>query len=130
MKKMLLLLLMTAGSFFAFSQVANTAQRELRHVVLFTFKPGSTKEDIANVVQQFAGLYGKVPQVKKFEWGLNISPEHLDLGFTHCFMLTFYSEKDLADYQQNPAHKQFQTVLKPIMDKVFVVDYWVEPNPK
>ena len=44
------------------------------------------------------------------------------------FTLTFNSEKDLADYQQNPDHKAFQTVLKPHMDKVFVVDYFVEPN--
>jgi hypothetical protein len=52
----------------------------------------------------------------------------LDQGFTHCFTLTFSSEKDLADYQQNPDHKAFQAVLKPHMDKVFVVDYFVEPN--
>jgi Stress responsive A/B Barrel Domain len=74
-------------------------------------------------------VYGKVPQVKKFEWGINISQEHLDQGFTHCFTLIFTSEKDLADYAQNPAHKQFQAILKPIMEKVFVVDYRVEPNP-
>ena len=81
-----------------------------------------------NVAKTFAALYGKVPQVKKMEWGINMSPEHLDQGFTHCFTLTFSSEKDLADYQQNPDHKAFQTVLKPHMDKVFVVDYFVEPN--
>jgi hypothetical protein len=69
-----------------------------------------------------------VPEVKNMEWGLNMSPEHLDQGFTHCFVLTFSSEKDLASYQLHPAHKAFQEVLKPHMDRVFVVDYFVTPK--
>lgn len=129
MKKLILSLLVIAASFTASSQTTANSSRDLRHVVLFTFKSTSTKEEVSNVVKAFAGLYGKVPQVKKFEWGMNISPEHLDQGFTHCFTLTFGSEKDLADYQLNPNHKQFQEILKPHMDKVFVVDYWVAPNP-
>jgi hypothetical protein len=127
MKKLILSIFVAFISFAAFSQ--GTKHTELRHIVLFTFRDSATKEQVANVVKNFAGLYGKVPEVKKFEWGLNMSPEHLDQGFTHCFMLTFGSEKDLASYSQNPAHKQFQAILKPVMDKVFVVDYWVEPNP-
>jgi hypothetical protein len=127
MKKFFLSLMMGLVSFAALSQTTKSGERELRHVVLFTFKETSSKEEVVNVVKSFEGLYGKVPQVKKMEWGMNISPEHLDQGFTHCFMLTFSSEKDLADYQLNPAHKQFQAILKPHMDKVFVVDYWAEP---
>jgi hypothetical protein len=125
MKKLLLLLA------FSVSLSAIQAQNrigELKHIVLFTFKSTSSPDEVKNVAKTFAALYGKVPQVKKMEWGINMSPEHLDQGFTHCFTLTFNSEKDLADYQQNPDHKAFQAVLKPHMDKVFVVDYFVEPN--
>ncbi len=125
MKKLLLLLT------FSVSLSAIQAQNrigELKHIVLFTFKSTSSPDEVKNVAKTFAALYGKVPQVKKMEWGINMSPEHLDQGFTHCFTLTFSSEKDLADYQQNPDHKAFQAVLKPHMDKVFVVDYFVEPN--
>jgi hypothetical protein len=98
----------------------------LRHVVIFKFKDSSTPDDVKKVSETFAALYGKVPQVKSFEWGINNSPEKFNEGFTHCFMLTFSSEKDLADYQLNPAHVEFQKVLKPHMEKVFVVDYWVK----
>jgi len=125
MKKLLLLLA------FSVSLSAIQAQNrigELKHIVLFTFKSTSSPDEVKNEAKTFAALYGKVPQVKKMEWGINMSPEHLDQGFTHCFTLTFNSEKDLADYQQNPDHKAFQAVLKPHMDKVFVVDYFVEPN--
>jgi hypothetical protein len=98
----------------------------LRHVVLFSFKTGSSAAEVQEVATTFAALYGKVPQVKAFEWGINNSPEQLNQGFTHCFVLTFSSEKDLADYQLHTAHLAFQKVLKPHMDKVFVVDYWVK----
>jgi hypothetical protein len=122
MKKLLLLSLLVCTSFVVFAQKEKT---QLRHVVLFTFKASSSKEDVAKVTRTFNDLYGKVPEVKNMEWGLNMSPEHLDQGFTHCFVLTFSSEKDLASYQVHPAHKAFQEVLKPHMDRVFVVDYFV-----
>jgi len=125
MKKLLLLSLLVCTSFVVFAQKEKKDKTQLRHVVLFTFKATSTKEEVANVTRTFNDLYGKVPEVKKMEWGLNMSPEHLDQGFTHCFVLTFSSEKDLASYQVHPAHKAFQEVLKPHMDKVFVVDYFV-----
>lgn len=118
-------------AFLAISFLTAHAQNrtgELKHVVLFTFKASSSAKEVENVAHTFAKLYGKVPQVKNMQWGINMSPEHLDQGFTHCFTLTFNSEKDLADYQKHPAHIAFQTVLKPHMDKVFVVDYFVEPN--
>ena len=125
MKKIILFLLL------ACSLLTSNAQNrtgQLKHIVLFTFKASSSAQEVENVAHTFAKLYGTVPQVKKMEWGINMSPEHLDQGFTHCFTLTFSSEKDLADYQLHPAHIAFQAVLKPHMDKVFVVDYFVEPN--
>jgi len=128
MKKLLLLSLLLITSIAVFAQKEKKDKTQLRHVVLFTFKATSTKEEVANVTRTFNDLYGKVPEVKKMEWGLNMSPEHLDQGFTHCFVLTFSSEKDLASYQLHPAHKAFQEVLKPHMDKVFVVDYFVTPK--
>lgn len=125
MKKVLLLAILGMLTLRGMSQAA---EPELRHVVLFTFKATSSKASVDSVVKAFNSLYGSVPQVKKMEWGLNMSPEHLDQGFTHCFVLTFRSEKDLADYQQHPSHKAFQTILKPHMDRVFVVDYFVAPR--
>ena len=123
-----LFVLLTAFTFSgtAFSQANTSTNKLLRHVVIFKFKDSSTPDDVKKVSETFAALYGKVPQVKAFEWGINNSPEHYNEGFTHCFILTFSSEKDLADYQLDPAHIAFQGVLKPHMDKVFVVDYWVK----
>jgi len=108
-----------------FSQ-GKSSKKLLRHVVIFKFNDSSSAEDVQNVADTFYALKKSVPQIKEMEWGINNSPEQFNQGFTHCFIISFKSEKDLADYQNNPSHKAFQEVLKPHMEKVFVVDYWLK----
>jgi hypothetical protein len=62
--------------------------------------------------------------IKDFEWGKNTSPENLNQGLTHCFLVTFSSDKDRDTYLVHPDHKAFVEVLKPHLDKVTVLDYW------
>jgi len=69
-------------------------------------------------------LPSQIKEIKDFEWGKNNSPEGLNQGFTHCFFVTFASEKDREVYLPHPAHKAFIDVLKPHLDKVLVIDYW------
>jgi hypothetical protein len=99
-------------------------QSYLRHIVLFKFKDASSSEEIDHVVKSFMALKELVPQIKNMEWGENISAEIYHQGFTHCFIFSYHSEQDLAEYQTHQAHVTFQSVLKPHMEKVFVVDYW------
>ncbi|MBL7769100.1 MAG: Dabb family protein [Flavipsychrobacter sp.] len=108
------------------AQTNQQHHRQLRHVVLFSFKPGSSAADIKKVEDAFRALPSKIPEIKGFEWGLNNSPEGLNQGFTHCFFLTFDSEKGREIYLPHPAHKAFGSVLKPHLEKVLVVDYWTE----
>jgi len=98
----------------------------LRHVVLFKFKDSSSPADIEKILAEFATLPKKIPQIAAFEWGTNNSPEGLADGFTHCFFISFASEKDRDDYLPHVAHKAFVDVVKPHLDKVLVVDYWVK----
>jgi hypothetical protein len=130
MKIFLLTITLTCLSLGVFAQKKEKNKASLRHVVLFSFKSTSSADDIKSVEAAFYGLYGKVPQIKDFEWGKNMSPEQLNQGFTHCFFITYHSLKDLNDYQEHPAHREFQKVLGPHMDKVLVIDYWVESTPK
>lgn len=96
----------------------------LRHVVLFKFKDTSSKEDVQKVEREAQGLAKKISLIKDFEWGTNVSPENINQGLTHCFFMTFSSEKDRDDYLVHPDHKAFVEVLRPHLDKVTVVDYW------
>lgn len=98
----------------------------LRHVVLFGFQDGASANDIGAVVSAFALLREKIACVKGFEWGVNVSPENIAQGYTHCFMLTFASETDRDSYLTHPAHLEFGTLLKGILKQVLVVDYWTD----
>lgn len=100
----------------------------LRHAVFFSFKETATENDIKGVVAAFAELPSKIDSIIDFQWGTNNSPEGLNDGFTHCFLLTFKDEAGRADYLPHPAHKAFGDVLRPHNDKVFVIDYWGTPQ--
>lgn len=100
--------------------------KALRHVVMFKFLDSATPEDIKKVEDAFAALSGKIKLIKDFEWGTNNSPENLNQGLTHCFFVTFSSDKDRDAYLVHPDHKAFVEILKPHLDKVTVVDYWAK----
>lgn len=100
--------------------------QQLRHVVLFKFKDSATEADIKEVEDAFLALPSKIETIKDFEWGLNNSPEGLNKGFTHCFILTFDSEEGRATYLPHPAHQEFGEVLSPHLEDVMVLDYWAK----
>jgi hypothetical protein len=115
----------------ALSLVAATADKDtktkkarLRHVVSLKFKDSATKEQIKQVEDAFAALETRIPTVNALKWGTNVSPEKLNKGFTHCFLLTFKSDKDRDDYLVHPAHKEFGKLLEPLLAEVMVIDFW------
>jgi len=109
-----LLLLMTS---------APAADAQYRHVVFFKFKDTATPEQVQGIEKAFIELAKKVDTVKAFEWGTNVSPENINDGFTHCFFVTFADKAGLDAYLPHPAHSEFVSQLKPILDKVCVLDY-------
>jgi hypothetical protein len=96
----------------------------LQHVVAFKFHESATPAQIRQVEEAFVGLKKKIREIRQFEWGTNVSPENLDKGFTHCFILTFRTEKDRDVYIEHPAHKEFVELVGPVVADVFVIDYW------
>ena len=104
--------------------VSAHAAAKLEHVVCFKFKTAATAQDITQVEQAFQALKQKIPQVVTLEWGTNVSQEKRDKGFTHCFILSFKSEKDRDIYIEHPEHKAFGKIVGAVLDDVFVIDYW------
>ena len=125
MKKMIVLSLFACISASTVS-AQNSADKILRHVVLFKFKDDASAANVKSVEDAFLALPGKISLIKSVEWGTNNSPENLNEGLTHCFFVSFSSEKDRDDYLVHPDHKAFVEVLKPFLDKVVVIDYWVK----
>ncbi|HVV73927.1 MAG TPA: Dabb family protein [Verrucomicrobiae bacterium] len=112
--------------FVGFASNASAAGR-LMHVVAFKFKPSATPQDIKKVEVAFEQLKHKIPQVVTLEWGTNVSPEQRNKGFTHCFVLSFKTDKDRDAYLEHPEHKAFGKLVGPVLDDVFVVDFWSKP---
>jgi len=98
----------------------------LRHVVLFNFNDKATRDKLQLIETEFASLKDKISEIHSFEWGTNNSPEGLDKGLTHCFLVTFLSEEDRAKYLPHPEHKAFVELIGPYVEDVTVVDYWTE----
>lgn len=94
-----------------------------RHVVLFKFKDSATPEQVKAVEDAFRALPSKINTITGYEWGTNVSPEGKNDGYTHCFFVTFKDKAGVEVYLPHPAHKEFGALLRPILDKVCVVDY-------
>ena len=101
-------------------------KEKLLHVVSIKFKADAKPEKIKEVEDAFRALKTKIPQIATLEWGTNNSPEKINKGFTHCFVLSFKSEADRSVYLPHPAHKAFGAVLGPVLDDVMVVDFWAQ----
>lgn len=118
---------------FAMTQALQAADAEpapkgklLRHVVLFQFKADVSKAQVQEVVEAFRKLPGRIKEIAAFEWGTDVGVENLANGFTHCFLVTFKSEKDRDAYLPHAAHKEFVDLVKPRVEKVQVIDYWTQ----
>ena len=105
---------------------SSTSAAKLRHVVAFKFKQSATREEIKQVEDAFRDLKKKIKEIQDYEWGTNVSKETRNKGCTHGFILTFKSETDRDTYIDHPAHKEFGKLVGPVLDDVFVIDFWAK----
>ncbi len=99
---------------------------ELFHVVSFKFKDTAKPEQVKEVEDAFGELKKQIPGIASLKWGTNVSPEKHAQGFTHCFVLTFASDKDRDAYLVHEDHQAFGKLVGPVLDKVFVIDFWAK----
>ncbi|MCP8900576.1 Dabb family protein [Gilvimarinus xylanilyticus] len=97
----------------------------MRHIVVFKYKEGATQEQIQTITDAFSQLPEKIPGIVDFEHGENNSPEGLNKGFNHVYVVTFDSEKSRDEYLPHPEHKKFGELLgdMDILEDAFVIDY-------
>jgi hypothetical protein len=104
---------------------ASAQPSQVRHMVVFKFKPGTTPSQVQQVTDALRALKDKIPGIVSFEHGVNNSPENKNLGFTHAYLITFESAAARDGYLPHPEHKKFGALLGSlgVMEDVFVVDY-------
>ena len=95
----------------------------LRHVVMFTWKPGTPPETVREIEEAFAALPSKISEIIGFEWGTDVSVQGFSRGFTHCGIVTVASEAGRDAYAVHPDHQAFIALSRPHVEQILTFDY-------
>lgn len=77
----------------------------IRHIVLTKFKPETSEEKIAGIYSGLADLTGRLPGAGGFTGGRSESPEQIERGYMHGFVIDFEDWNALQHYTDNEEHK-------------------------
>ncbi|MEM9524047.1 MAG: Dabb family protein [Pseudomonadota bacterium] len=77
----------------------------IRHIVLIRFKPGTPEKKIARIFADLEALTTKIPGVLAFAGGRSESPEKIERGYMHGFVIDFADWDSLASYAENETHR-------------------------
>ena len=94
----------------------------VHHVVLVTFKPGQDKLAPA-LFDALVVLQNKLPGMVGYRYGTNVSPEGLNQGFTHGFVMTFTDAAARDQYLVHPDHEKVKAEYLPHVANVIVFDF-------
>ena len=89
----------------------------IKHIVLLTFKLNMTEDEINAVLEQLGNLRKIIPSIKSFSFGKNCSPEGLNKGYNHAFIMEFDDIEGRDTYLNHPEHRRIaQDVIVPVLE--------------
>lgn len=98
----------------------------IRHIVLTKFKLETSEETIAGIYDGLSLLSEKLPGAGGFTGGRSASPEQIERGYMHGFVIDFDSWGALENYADNEEHKALggQLVANAVggIDGILVLD--------
>ena len=77
----------------------------IRHIVLTKFKPETSEKKIAEIYAGLADVTSRLSGASGFTGGRSESPEQIERGYMHGFVVDFESWQDLQTYSDDPGHK-------------------------
>ncbi|HEY9077763.1 MAG TPA: Dabb family protein [Anaerolineaceae bacterium] len=99
----------------------------VQRLVCFKFKPGTSQEDIAKHMADFAALKNLIPQIQTYQAGLVYSePGKPEPEFDSLHTLTFMSRQDIEQYFLHPAHQAFAAANRHNWERVLVLNAEVD----
>ena len=96
--------------------------KQMHHVVLVKFKPGQDARAPA-LFDALAALQEKLSGMVGYRYGTNVSPEGLNQGFTHGFVMTFSDAAARDQYLVHPDHEKVKADYLPCLENVIVFDF-------
>ena len=97
--------------------------RKVHHLVLLKFRPGTPERTVAELFRALADLRQSIPGIERFGGGPYSSPEGLNQGFTHGFVMTFASPAARDGYLTHPDHEQVKLRFLPAVENVIAFDF-------
>src|SRR5947199_6576465 len=98
---------------------------KIKHIALFKFKEGTTDEQIQKTFDELIELSENVPGGEDYVAGANKSPEGMNKGFTHGFVMTFPDAAAPDAYIPHPEHQRVKPFVLPLVEEVLVFDFEV-----
>lgn len=77
----------------------------IRHIVLIKFQSGVSEETIAALFQELREIETQVAGILDITSGRSESPEKIERGYMHGFVVDFQDWDALQSYQDHPDHK-------------------------
>lgn len=93
------------------------------HAVLLKLKPSVSQAKTDEIFRELAGLQTLIPGLLSFSGGPYSSPEGLNKGYTHGFLMTFSDPEARNSYLPHPEHERVKAIIVPNLDEVVAFDW-------
>ena len=97
----------------------------VKHVALVKFKASASPALVNELWNEIKSLPSRVPGIADFADGLNNSPEGLNQGLTHGFVMTFKDAVARDAYLPHPEHELVKAKVLPHVESVVIFDFEV-----
>jgi hypothetical protein len=98
---------------------------KVKHIALIKFKAGTSEEQIEKIFDEILEMSETIPGVDDYVAGPNTSPEGLNQGHTHAFVMTMSDAAARDGYLAHPEHVRVGGLLKAMTDSIVVFDFEV-----
>ena len=93
----------------------------LRHVAVFTWKPGTTEDDTARLTRGLAALPGQIPEIRAYVFGPDAG-----LGTGNADFAVVADFDDAEAYARYAAHPAHQTLLADLLRPILAERHSVQ----
>ena len=96
---------------------------QVKHYGCFKFNEGTSRATIDECFSAMDGMVGKIQGLLDFHYGPYDSPEGLNDGYTHGFIMTFESPQARDEYLPHPIHEKVKDIVVPNLERFVVFDF-------
>lgn len=100
----------------------------VHHMVLVRFKPDAPEATPTRLFAALAELKRTIPGILSYSGGPYSSPEGLNQGYTHGFLMTFESARARDVYLPHPDHEKVKSDFLPFVEAVVAFDFEEDPR--